>query len=129
VKILTANPNRLGAPTTAALQANLDFLRCVAGMSTADLNNAGSLIHRSLNDRLRARYFYALLKGRLTRFTSKSTLMAVTDATFLAMLQGQSSKGRASELEVALYREQVASPEFVVWREEQEALLLAAKRP
>jgi hypothetical protein len=113
VKILTANPNRLGAPTTAALQANLDFLRCVAGMSTADLNNAGSLIHRSLNDRLRARYFYALLKGRLTRFTSKSTLMAVTDATFLAMLQGQSSKGRASELEVALYREQVASPEFV----------------
>jgi hypothetical protein len=128
VKILTANPNRLGAPTTAALQANLDFLRCVAGMSTADLNNAGSLIHRSLNDRLRARYFYALLKGRLTRFTSKSTLMAVTDATFLAMLQGQSSKGRASELEVALYREQVASPEFVAWREEQEALLLAAKR-
>jgi len=129
VKILTANPNRLGAPTTAALQANLDFLRCVAGMSTADLNNAGSLIHRSLNDRLRARYFYALLKGRLTRFTSNSTLMAVTDATFLAMLQGQSSKGRASELEVALYREQVASPEFVAWREEQEALLLAAKRP
>jgi hypothetical protein len=54
--------------------------------------------------------------------------MAVTDATFLAMLQGQSSKGRASELEVALYREQVASPEFVAWREEQEALLLAAKR-
>jgi hypothetical protein len=54
--------------------------------------------------------------------------MQVTDSTFLAMLQGQTSRGRATDLEVARYKEQVASPEFVAWREEQEALLLLAAR-
>jgi hypothetical protein len=44
------------------------------------------------------------------------------------MLQGQTSRGRATDLEVARYKEQVASPEFVAWREEQEALLLLAAR-
>jgi hypothetical protein len=129
VKILTANPNRLGAPTTAALQSNLDFLRIVVGMSTAELNNAGSLIHLSLDARLRARYFYTRLKGRLACFTSMSTMMVVTDATFLAMLQGESSRGRASDLEVALYREHVASADFVAWREGQEAQLKRGAPP
>jgi hypothetical protein len=123
VKILTANPNRLGAPTTAALQSNLDFLRRVAGMSTAQLNNAGSLFHRSLDGRLRARYFYALLKGRLTRFTSKNTMMKETDATFLAMAHGQTNRERASDLEVARYTKLVTSAKFVAWRERMEAQL------
>ena len=43
------------------------------------------------------------------------------------MLQGQPSTARASELEVARYKKQVASDELVARREEQEALLLAAK--
>jgi hypothetical protein len=67
VKILTANPNQLGAPTTLELQVKLDFLSVVAGMSPAELNKAGSLFTRSLDDRLRARYFYTLQKGQLTR--------------------------------------------------------------
>jgi hypothetical protein len=57
-----------------------------------------------------------------------NTMMSVTDATFLAMLQGQTTRSRVSELEVARYTAHVASAEFLAWREEQEALLLLAAR-
>jgi hypothetical protein len=129
VKIITSMPDLLGAPTTAELHAKLDFLSVVAGMSTAELNKAGVLFTLSLDGRLRARYFYALLKGRLARFTSMNTLMKETDATFLAMLQGQTSRGRASELEVARYDKLVKSAKFVAWRERQEAQRMAAAPP
>jgi hypothetical protein len=127
VKIVTSTPTLLGGVPVEDLRVKLDFLSAVAGMSTSDLNNAGVLFTYSLDGRLRARYFYALLKDRLARFGSKYTMFKETDATFLAMLQGQPSTARASELEVARYKEQVASDEFVARREEQEALLLAAK--
>jgi hypothetical protein len=129
LKIVTSTPTLLGAPTTLELQAKLDFLSCVVGMSTAELNKAGVLFTLSLDGRLRARYFYALLKGRLARFTSMNTLMKETDATFLAMLQGQTSRGRASELEVARYDKLVKSAKFVAWRERQEAQRMAAAPP
>jgi hypothetical protein len=118
--IIYRQPTLLGAPLTAVLQAKLDFLR-LAGMTTVQLNKAGGLFTLSLDDRLRARYFYALQEGKLARFTSMNTMMKETDATFLAMLQGQSSLKHASELEVTQYKEEVASPEFVAWREQQEA--------
>ena len=126
VKIVSQIPTLLGAAPVDELQAKLDFLR-LAGMSSAELNNAGALFTLSLDGRLRARYFYTLLKGRLARFTSMNTMMKETDATFLAMLQGQTNRGRASELEVARYKEHVASAEFVAWRERQEAMLLLRK--
>ena len=127
VKIAGTNPLLLGAPTTTELRAKRDFLRRVAGMSTADLNKAGDLFSRSLEKRLRARYFFALLKGQLARFTSMSTMFKATDATFLAMLQGQTTRGRASELEVARYQKLVKSAKFVAWRERQEALILRTR--
>ena len=100
----------------------------VAGMSTADLNKTGPLFHYRLNERLRARYFYALQEGKLADFTSMSTMLAETDATFLAMLQGLSNKearaNKASDEEVARYKKQVVSAEFVAWREEQEPRIL-----
>jgi hypothetical protein len=130
VKLVSAQPNLLGVAPVDELQAKLDFLRCVAGMSPAELNNAASLFTRDLDGRLRARYFYTLQEDKLARFGSINTMMQVKDSTFLAMLQGRSSitKELASEPEVARYKQQVASAEFVVWRERQEALLLAAKR-
>ena len=129
VKLVTSIPPLLGAAPVDELQARLDFLR-LAGMSTSELNNAPSLFTRSLNGRLRARYFYTVREGKLERFGSINTMMQVKDSTFLAMLQGRSSATTelASELEVARYKEQVASAEFVAWREVQEALMLAAKR-
>jgi hypothetical protein len=122
IKIVESQPPLLGAPTTVALQANLDFLR-LTGMSTADLNNASSLFGRSLDGRLRARYFYALLKGRLGRYSINS-MMQVKDSTFLAMMQGRpmATKELASELEVARYDKLVKSAKFAAWRERQEAL-------
>ena len=128
LKMVKAHPDLLGAPTTAVLQAKLDFLSIVVGMSTAELNKAGSLFTRSLDKRLRARYFFALLKGRLARFTSMDTMMIMTDATFLAMLEGRSSKTKelASDLEVERYQEHVASAEFVAWREEKELRMQAS---
>jgi hypothetical protein len=128
IKIVTSLPTLLGGATVVELQARLDFLRIVVGMSTADLNNAPSLFANSLDDRLRARYFYALLKGRLARFTSMSTMFKTTDAAFLAMLQGESSRGRASELDVARYDKLVKSAKFVSWRERQEAQRMQSGR-
>jgi hypothetical protein len=128
VKIVTSLPTLLGGVPLESLQAKLGFLSGVVGVSTAQLNNAHSLFSFSLDGRLRARYFYALLKGRLARFRSMNTMMKETDATFLAMVQGQPCTGRASELEVARYKKLTTSAEFVEWREAQEALLLAAKR-
>jgi hypothetical protein len=56
--------------------------------------------------------------------------MQVKDSVFLAMLQRRpkDTNELASDLEVERYKEQVASAEFVAWREEQEALLLLAAR-
>jgi hypothetical protein len=126
VKIVESQPGHLGVAPVDELQAKLDFLR-LAGMSTTDLNNAPPLFARSLDGRLRARYFYALLKGRLARFGSMSTMFGETDTSFLAMLQGQPVRSRVSELEVARYRKLVTSAKFVAWRERQEAQLLGKK--
>ena len=123
VKLVTALPTLLGVCSTTELQARLNFLCRVAGMSTADLNKAGSLFGRSLDGRLRARYFYALLKDKLARFTSMNTMMKETDATFLAMMQGGTSRDRASKADVARYQKLVASAGFVAWRGRQEARL------
>ena len=126
VKIVTALPTLLGV-SVKELQAKLDFLRRVAGMSNDDLNKAGSLFARSLDGRLRPRYFYALLKGPVYR-CSMSTLMLEADPSYVAYALGRGNGRRkpASKAELARYREEVASPEFVAWREAQEAKLLAA---
>ena len=127
VKILRDNPGLLGSCSTEVLQAKLDFLSRVAGMSNEDITKA-ALFSFSLDGRLRARYFYALLKNELARFRSMSTLMKATDAVFLGMLQGGKFRiDRASKAEVKSYQEQVASPEFVAWREQQEALILRGR--
>jgi hypothetical protein len=127
VKLVTTQPTLLGAPTTAELQAKLDFLRCMAGMSDEGLNKAPVLFTRSLDGRLRARYFYALLKHRLARFRSMNTMMGETDATFLAMVQGGTARrDRVSAAEVARYRKLVTSTKFAAWRERQEARILTA---
>ena len=126
-KILEAHSDLLGSPSTADLQAKLDLLARVAGMSTAELNRAGVAFTYSLDKRLRARYFYALQKGRLARFRSMNTMFNKTDATFLAMLQNQPSGTRASELEVARYDKLVNSAKFVAWRERQEARIKAER--
>jgi hypothetical protein len=82
-----------------------------------------------LDGALRARYFYALLKGRLGRYGMNS-LSQVKDSTFLAMMQGRpvATKDLASELEeVARYQKLVTSAKFVAWRERQEAQLLRTR--
>ena len=48
-------------------------------------------------------------------------MMKVTDATFLAMIQGGALRDRASEAEVAYYQKLVTSAKFSAWRERQEA--------
>ena len=122
VKLVTAMPTLLGGVSVEELQAKLDFLRRVAGMSIEELNKSGPLLAYSLDNRLRARYFYALLKGPVYR-CSMSTLMLEADPSYVAYALGRAN-GRnkpASKDEVARYREEVASPEFVAWRERQEA--------
>ena len=127
VKLVTTLPTLLGVCSTEELQAKLDFLSRVAGMSNDDLNNAPSLFSRSLDGRLRARYFYALQKHRLARFGTINTMMQKTDAIFLAMMQGGTWRDRASEAEVARYQKLATSAKFVAWRERQEARILRSR--
>jgi hypothetical protein len=129
-KIVGLLPTLLGGVPVEDLQAKLDFLRIVVGMSTSELNKAHSLFGLSLDRRLRTRYFYTLREKKLARFGSINTMMQVKDSVFLAMLQRRpkDTNELASDLEVERYKEQVASAEFVAWREEQEALLLLAAR-
>ena len=126
VKLVTTQPGLLGKCPVKEMQAKLNFLSHVADMSKEDLNKAGPLFALSLDGRLRARYFYAMLKHRLARFGSMSTMMKVTDATFLAVVQGGTWKDRASEAEVARYCKLVTSAKFAAWRVAQEAKLRAA---
>ena len=129
MKLITSHPLLLGAPSVYELQARLDFLSRVAGVSTADLNNAGSLFTRSLDGRLRTRYFHALMKGVVHR-NSTSTLMTETDPSYVATSLGLKNgrKNPASDAEVARYRKLVTSPKFVAWRERQEAAATQARR-
>ena len=124
VKIATAYPNLFGVKSVKELQAKLDFLSRVAGMSNDDLNNAGVLFGLDLDGRLRMRYFYALQKHQLGRRYGMNSLMKATDAAFVAMMQGGTMRDRASEAEVARYLEHVASAEFMAWSKEQEARIL-----
>jgi len=98
-------------------------------MSDKDLNNAGSLFTFSLDGRLRARYFYALLKHRLARFGRMSTMLNEIDTSFVAMMQGRPSRNRASSAAVARYQKLVTSAGFVAWRERQEARILQHSPP
>ena len=129
VKLVTRYPTLLGSPKATELQARLEFMSRVAGMSIEDLNHAGSLFALSLDGRLRPRYFYALQKHKLARFRSMHTMMKVTDAAFLAMMQGGPCTDRARKAEVARYQKLVASAGFVAWRVRQEARLMRALLP
>ena len=129
VKLITTYPTLLGGASVEELQARLDFLRRVAGMSIADLNNAHSLFGLDFDGRVRPRFFYALQKDRLGRRHGINTLMRATDAAFVAMMQGGSSRDRASEAEVARYQKLVASAKFVAWGKEQEARILQRQTP
>ena len=127
VKLVSVLPTLLGSSSTEELQAKLDFMSRVAGMSNDDLNNAGSLFHRSLDGRLRTRFFYALMKQQLGGRYGINSLMQVTDAAFLAMMLGGTVNDRASKAEVARYQKLVASAGFVAWRKRQEARLLRSR--
>ena len=124
VKLVTIQPTLLGGASVRKLQTRLDFLRLVAGMSTENLNNAPWLFGLHLGGRVRPCFFYALQKDRLGRRHGINTLMVATDAVFVAMMQGGSSRDRASKAEVARYQKLVTSAKFVAWRERQEARLM-----
>ena len=128
VKLVTTQPTLLGGVSVKELQARLDFLRHVAGMSDEDLNKAASLFAFSLDGRLRTRYFYALQMQQLGGRFAINTLMQAADAAFVAMMQGGTSRDRATAAEVARFREHVASPEFAAWSKEQEARIITAAR-
>ena len=125
-KLVTAIPTLLGVFSVKELQAKLDLLRHVVGVSDKDLNNACSLFASSLDGRLRPRYFYALLKHQLGGRYRIITMMSATDAAFVAMMQGGTKRDRASLAAVARYHKLVTSAKFVAWHERQQHRLYAA---
>ena len=93
------------------------FLRGVAKLSVADLNNGGPFFSAKL-DKLRSRFFYALKHGALER-CKLSTLTFCSDARFLRRVHQLDAL--ADVREVVEYKHEVASASFQAWAAQEEA--------
>ena len=124
-KVLTAYPSLLGMGGNqrkparqlhAKLQAKLDFLHGVVGMSLDALSKAGVLFGLDLDGRMRPRYFYARLWGSKYSCTM-TTLMLETDPSYVAYVLGRRNcrRVKATSEEVARYTERMRSPVFKAW--------------
>ena len=118
VKLVTSQPTLLGANSTAELDAKLSFLRDVAWLSTDDLNNAAPMLSYSMDEMLRPRFFYACKHEALER-NKLSTLTFCSSAVYLRKVHQLDAP--ASEDEVDLYKETVASADFLAWAAQEEA--------
>ena len=132
-KVLTSYPSLLGmggnrrTPAQqlhAKLQAKLEFLHDVVGMSLEALSKAGVLFGLDLDGRLRPRYFYARLWGSKYSCTM-TTLMLETDPSYVAYVLGRRNCRRikATPEEVARYTTRLRSPLFQAWCAELEIRL------
>jgi hypothetical protein len=117
VKIVEAHPTLLGGSSTMELQEKLSFLRDVAGLSTDDLNLAAPILAYSLDKKLRPRFFYAWKHGALER-NKLSSLTFCSDALYLRKVHQLDAP--ASEDEVDLFKEMIASADFLAWAAQQE---------
>ena len=118
VKLVEQHPLLLGANSTAELDAKLSFLRDVAWLSTDDLNNAAPMLSYSMDEMLRPRFFYACKHEALER-NKLSTLTFCSSAVYLRKVHQLDAP--ASEDEVDLYKETVASADFLAWAAQEEA--------
>ena len=117
VKLVTTLPTLLGGVSVEELQAKLDFLRGVAKLSVANLNNGGPFFSSKL-DTLRSRFFYALKHGALERY-KLSSLTFCSDARFLHRVHQLDALADARK--VAEYKHEVASASFQAWAAQEEA--------
>jgi len=106
VKLITSLPTLLGACSTSELQAKLDFLRNVAGLSVDDVNSGAPFFSASLDDKLRPRFFYARRHGALERY-KLSSLIFCTVEVFLQRVHLLDAP--ASEADVRRYKETAGS--------------------
>ena len=93
------------------------FLRGVAKLSVADLNNGGPFFSAKL-DKLRSRFFYALKHGALER-CKLSTLTFCSNVRFLRYVHQLDALADART--IAEYKQEVASAAFQAWAAEEEA--------
>ena len=118
-RILSLNPTVITV-SAKVLSPKLDFMRSVAGLGTSAIS--GRLLIASLDGVLRPRYFYALQRGVLERYTLGS-LVHHSTAALLKMLH---RLGRAATAdEVAAYTAHIASPAFRAYVVEQEQQIRA----
>ena len=117
VKFVTTYPTLLGRASVEELQAKLDFLRGVAKLSVADLNNGWPFFATKF-DTLRPRFFYALKHGALERY-ELSSLTFCSDARFLHRVHQLDALADARK--VAEYKQEVASASFQAWAAQEEA--------
>jgi hypothetical protein len=118
MKIVESYPTLLGGVSTIEMQAKLSFLSDVAWLSTDDLNNGGPFFQASLDNKLRPHFFYAWKHGALERF-KLSSLTFCSVALYLQRVHQLDAP--ASEDEVDLFKETVASADFQAWAAQEEA--------
>jgi len=119
VKLITSLPMLLGVCSTPELQAKLDFLRDVAGLSDKDLNNGARFFSASLERVVRPRFFYALQHGALERY-KLSSLTFCSDAVFSQRVHRLDAPASADA--VKRYKEAVSSAAFLERAAREEAL-------
>jgi hypothetical protein len=118
VKLVEAQPTLLGSASTTELQAKLSFLRDVAGLNKDDLNHAAPFLAYSLDKTLRPRFYYGLKHGALERY-KLSTLTFCSVATYLRKVHQLDAP--ADDDAVDLYKETIASADFLAWAAQEEA--------
>ena len=118
-RMLSANPMVL-MPSADALSPKLDFVRSVVGLDTSAIS--ARFLAASLDGVLRPRYFYALQRGVLERYTL-SSLVHHSTAALLKMLHRLERAATANE--VAAYTAHIASPAFSAYMVEQEQQIRA----
>jgi hypothetical protein len=117
LKIVETHPDLLGSSSTMELQEKLSFLRDVAGLNKDDLNHAAPFLSYSLDKTLRPRFFYACKHGALER-NKLSSLTFCSVALYLRKVHQLDAP--ASEDEVDLFKETIASADFLAWAAQQE---------
>jgi len=108
----------------ANLAPKFDFLRCVAHLSDADINFDPTVLGRSLEHRLRPRFFFALYFGAhdLMRFTS---LAIKPDSDAIAFVQkrvlANEDEAVAADWSLGWHNALLASDAFNAWAARAEA--------
>jgi hypothetical protein len=121
-RVMSAHPSLLWL-SPKSLLPKLSFLRSVVGLSNSEISPL--FLAYTLENRMRPRYFYAMQRGVMQRYTL-STLVIPSDANFVKRANGLAKCVQATAAEIAAYKAHIATPAFHAYMDEQEQAIRAS---